>query len=162
MPALDPIGTLLEVKVNDDDPILKAEYIPLSGLAKEWPVQLKKGGEARILVRHRVWYHVDIVHKFRPARFAKVVKVSVASELPNTKIAFAAHAYEREVADLRNTALAKDTLHQGVLQPSDIFRVAKDPKNCLPNELAFSLKFESPDQARAPEHAPKALAEAEA
>jgi hypothetical protein len=159
-PALDPIGRLIEVRVGDDDPVVRAENIPVSGLAKKWPVQLKKGGEARILVRHSGWYHVDIVHNFRPARFAKVVEVSVSSELPDTRIAFVADAYEREVADFRSTAPGKKIPHRGVLQPSVLFKVTKDATNCLPNELAFALKFEPPEQARAPEQAPKVLAEA--
>jgi hypothetical protein len=142
-PPLDPIGKLIEVNV-DGKQVLAAEHIPVAGIRKNWPIQLKKGGRANIQMRHIAWYDVKEPHVFRPARFAKVVKVTLISELPGRTPAFSAEVFRHEIPDFRNAAAAAKIAEQGKLEPSVSFEIP-EAKNCLPREIAFSLKFAPPD-----------------
>jgi hypothetical protein len=141
-PPLDPVGKLIEVFV-DEKLVFGTEDIHVAGIEKNWPIQLRKGGRVKNRIRHIAWYDVSKPHVFRPARFAKVAKVTLISELAGQTFKYSAVVSRREVPDFRNAADAAKISGQGELEPSSPVELS-EAKNCLPREIAFSLRFESP------------------
>ena len=142
-PTLDPIGSLIEVLV-DSASVCGAEYIPVTGLSKEWAVRIKRGGEARIVLRHKLWYSVDKVHNFRPARFAKSATVEIVSEVPSITPLVSGTVYQRKSPDLRTGASPTELPFQENLSPSLRYVGVPSAINCLPDKIAISLKFDPP------------------
>jgi hypothetical protein len=142
-PPLDPVGTLIEVKVGDRL-VCDAMPIPVAGLTKTWNMELPKGKTIRTVVRHKLWYQSDVTHNFTPPRFIKVLHTHIISEIPGASIPYSWTTYHEDVTDFHILGGGLPKHGDGTLKASVLCAVAEPVKNCIPSERAISLKFEKP------------------
>jgi hypothetical protein len=142
-PPLDPVGTLIEVRVGDRL-IRSAEHIPVGGLDIDWPIELNRGGETPTLVRHKMLYGANTDHTFRPPRFTKILHTNLVSEIPGAIIDFSGRVYNKSTTDFLRPGLGDEMPITGTVEASKTCAITPPQKNCPPNEVAVTLNFQPP------------------
>ncbi|TWA83737.1 hypothetical protein FBZ85_101486 [Azospirillum brasilense] len=76
-PPLDSMGSIISVRINDNERLTRPEPIPEQGIDKIWPYTIQAGGEGHIRTIHYCYYKANEPHSFGVNRFARHIKSEI-------------------------------------------------------------------------------------